>query len=58
MVFIKKELPTLIPNNDCEPNEVADAVWASYSDICLGKYEFAFEHDKVIKEFWNRFIKE
>lgn len=56
MVFIKKDFPTLIPNNDAEPDEVAEAVWAQYSDILLDKYEFAFEHKKVIQEFWNKFV--
>jgi 8-oxo-dGTP pyrophosphatase MutT (NUDIX family) len=51
MTFIKRELPKLTPNNDCEPNEVADAQWVNYSDILLGKYEFAFNHDKVIAEY-------
>jgi 8-oxo-dGTP pyrophosphatase MutT (NUDIX family) len=54
--FVRKDLPRLIPNNDCEPNEVADAEWVTYSDIVLGKYEFAFNHDEVIKDYWNRFI--
>ena len=58
MFFISKELPTLIPNNDAEPDEVAEAVWAKYSDILLDKYDFAFEHKKVIQEFWHRFIKD
>jgi len=58
MVFIKMQLPKLNANNDCEPNEVAAAEWATYSDIVLGRYEFAFNHDKVIKEFRERFIKE
>jgi hypothetical protein len=58
LVFVKKEAPLLIPNNDCEPNEVADAVWASYSDILLDKYEFAFDHKKVIQDFYTMYIKE
>jgi 8-oxo-dGTP pyrophosphatase MutT (NUDIX family) len=56
MVIVKKELPVLKPNNDCEPNEVADATWASLSDIILGNYEFAFNHDNVIREFFSKFI--
>lgn len=58
MIFIKQDLPTLIPNNDCEPDEVADAKWVTYSDIKLGKYEFAFGHDKVIADFREKFITE
>jgi ADP-ribose pyrophosphatase YjhB (NUDIX family) len=58
LVFVKMEPPTLIPNNYCEPNEVADAVWASYSDILLDKYEFAFDHKKIIQDFWTMYIKE
>jgi 8-oxo-dGTP pyrophosphatase MutT (NUDIX family) len=58
MVIIQKEWPKLTANNDCEPDEVADAVWAKYSDVVMGKYEFAFSHKEVIAEFWHRFIKE
>lgn len=57
-VIVQKEWPKLIVNNDCEPDEVADAVWAKYSDILLGRYDFAFSHGEVIKEFWHKFIKE
>jgi len=56
MVIVKKELPILNPNNDCEPNEVADAAWATLSDIQLNKYEFAFGHEKVIKQFFGKFL--
>ena len=58
MVIVQKEWPTLIPNNDAEPDEVADAIWAKYSDILLDKYEFAFNHKTVIQIFWNNHIKE
>ena len=51
MVFLQEELPKLIPNNACEPGEVAEAVWALHSDILLNRYQFAFNHDKVISEF-------
>lgn len=51
MVIFQEELPKLIPNNACEPGEVAEAVWALHSDILLGKYQFAFNHDKVIDNF-------
>lgn len=57
MVIVQKELPKLIPNHAAEPDEVADAVWATYSDIKLGKYDFAFGHDKVVGEFRERYIK-
>jgi 8-oxo-dGTP pyrophosphatase MutT (NUDIX family) len=56
MVFVKNDLPRLIPNHACEPNEVADALWVPYSDIIVGKYKFAFNHDSVIKEFCHRFF--
>jgi 8-oxo-dGTP pyrophosphatase MutT (NUDIX family) len=58
MVFIQREWPVLTPNNDAEPDEVADAVWAKYSDILLDKYEFAFNHKAVIQLFWHNYIKE
>jgi 8-oxo-dGTP pyrophosphatase MutT (NUDIX family) len=58
MVFIQREWPVLNPNNDAEPDEVADAVWAKYSDILLDKYEFAFNHKAVIQLFWHNYIKE
>lgn len=52
--FVKFDLPKLNPNNDCEPNEVADAKWIKLEE--LGNYEFAFGHDQVIKDYANRFI--
>jgi len=57
MVFTSKFLPVLTPNKDCEPDEVEDAQWASYSDILCNKYKFAFGHDDVIKTFWHKFVK-
>jgi 8-oxo-dGTP pyrophosphatase MutT (NUDIX family) len=45
------ELPKLIPNNDAEPNEVADAKWTTLDQ--LGNYEFAFNHDTVIQQFFS-----
>lgn len=43
------ELPKLIPNNEGEGKEVDDAIWCPLSDI--DNYEFAFNHDKVIKDY-------
>lgn len=45
-------LPTLKPNNDCDhPNEVADAKWITVEEI--KDYQFAFNHDIVLKNFIN-----
>lgn len=47
------------PNNDCEPNEVADAKWVNIGALFLpnfielNTYEFAFSHDEVIKKYLN-----
>ena len=46
-----ESLPKLIANNCCEENEVEEALWVNMKD--LDKYEFAFGHDKVIKNYWN-----
>jgi ADP-ribose pyrophosphatase YjhB (NUDIX family) len=57
LVIVKKEWPTLIPNNDAEPDEVAEAIWAKYSDILLDKYEIVFNHKAVIQLYWHKYIK-
>jgi 8-oxo-dGTP pyrophosphatase MutT (NUDIX family) len=47
-----EKLPKLIANNDCpEPNEVEQALWVKLED--LEDYEFAFDHDKVIWQYYN-----
>lgn len=56
LIFVKQEWPKLIVNNDCEPNEVADAQWVRLSDIKSNKYEFAFNHDKVIEDFFHKHV--
>lgn len=49
-------LPKLIPNNDCDhPNEVADAKWVKVDE--LQNYEFAFNHDKVILQYFEHVAK-
>jgi 8-oxo-dGTP pyrophosphatase MutT (NUDIX family) len=55
MTIIKKDIPNLIPNNDAEPNEIADAKWIGVDEIV--NYDFAFDHNKVISEYCRRFIK-
>jgi 8-oxo-dGTP pyrophosphatase MutT (NUDIX family) len=46
------QIPVLKPNNACDhPNEVADAKWMPISDIT--KYQFAFNHDKVLLDFYH-----
>jgi len=53
MNFIKNPMPKLIPNNDAEPNEVAEAKWVTIEE--LRDYEFAFNHDNIIREYSRRF---
>jgi len=48
-----QRLPRLIANNDCEPNEVADGVWMNIKNIA--EYDFAFNHDQIIKQFVHLF---
>ena len=55
--FFYQGLPNLNPNNDCETDEVSDAVWATYEEISRNKYEFAFNHDKIIIEYIEKFLK-
>jgi 8-oxo-dGTP pyrophosphatase MutT (NUDIX family) len=44
------DFPILKPNNACDhPNEVADALWMPWHDVT--KYQFAFNHDSVIRDF-------
>jgi 8-oxo-dGTP pyrophosphatase MutT (NUDIX family) len=51
-------LPKLIANNDCEPNEIAEAVWANigtadnFDFFALDKYNFAFNHKEVIRKYF------
>lgn len=53
-------LPILNPNNDCEPDEVGDAFWVNLGNVfhlnfsILNNYDFAFNHDALIKEFVDR----
>ena len=54
--FCKASLPQMTANNDCEPNEVAEAIWVTYGDI--SKYEFAFNHDKIIQEYRDKYVKD
>lgn len=50
-----RTLPVLKPNNDCDhPNEVADARWMPLKDII--NYDFAFNHDIVLRSFVNEQI--
>lgn len=57
LIFASSKLPVLIPNNDCDhPNEVADAKWIRKSDVLLNTYQFAFNHDKVILDFYGKYI--
>jgi 8-oxo-dGTP pyrophosphatase MutT (NUDIX family) len=44
-----QKLPKLKANNDCEPNEVADAKWVKLDE--LNNYQFAFNHKQVLKDF-------
>jgi 8-oxo-dGTP pyrophosphatase MutT (NUDIX family) len=53
-VLMVNALPTLIPNNDAEPNEVADAKWITLEEI--PNYEFAFGHDDVIRTYVQKEI--
>lgn len=46
---------TLKPNNDCEPNEVADAKWIRSDHI--NDYQFAFNHDSILREFDQKYIR-
>jgi len=52
IVFNVDEFPVLT-NEFSEPNEVEELLWVKISDI--DKYEFAFNHDKVIMEFYKLF---
>jgi 8-oxo-dGTP pyrophosphatase MutT (NUDIX family) len=56
MVSYTLRLPVLNANNDCEPNEVAEAKWIPLKDI--GKYEFAFKHNEVIMQFLTKLKNE
>ena len=47
---IENKLPNLLPNNIGEGKEVSDAKWVRLNDI--DKYNFAFNHEKRIKEFF------
>ena len=49
VTFAADKLPTLTPNNDCEPDEVADAKWITVDEI--KNYEFAFNHNEVILSY-------
>lgn len=57
--FNMDDLPSLKPNNDCEPNEVADATWVNVGAFikpdlsALEKYDFAFNHDVVIRKYFE-----
>jgi 8-oxo-dGTP pyrophosphatase MutT (NUDIX family) len=46
------ELPKLTPNNDCMPNEVADAKWITLDEI--DNYEFVFNHKNVLIQFFTK----
>jgi len=45
------DLPKLIANNDCEPNEVDEALWVNMNE--LDNYEFAFSQLTVIWDYFR-----
>lgn len=43
-----------LSDENSEPNEIADIKWIPVSDI--DKYDYAFNHDRLIKEFVNKYV--